>query len=117
MVSARRSWIAWLTSFHLVLRRRSLGASLCIDGPGILGEGERIVWAIAIWYAVLTAIRLARYNVEQHSGRRKTFRGLPSSGAAAALCSWILLLESIRYDIQAGEIFGYSGCVSCLFIH
>ena len=72
-----------------------------LDGPGILGEGERIVWAIAIWYAVLTAIRLARYNVEQHSGATKTFRGLPSPGAASG---------SVFLDIIAGKYsLRYSG--------
>ena len=28
------------------------------------GEGERLIWFLAVWYVVMTAIRLARYNVE-----------------------------------------------------
>jgi CDP-diacylglycerol--serine O-phosphatidyltransferase len=73
-----------------------------LDRPGVWGEGERWVWAIAIWYAVLTAIRLARYNVESQSVATKTFRGLPSPGAAAALCSWIIVISGLRQDLVQG---------------
>lgn len=73
-----------------------------LNRPGVWGEGERWVWAIAITYAVLTAIRLARYNVESQSSATKTFRGLPSPGAAAALCSWIILIGGLRKDLETG---------------
>ena len=30
----------------------------------VWGEGERLIWFLAVWYVVMTAIRLARYTVE-----------------------------------------------------
>jgi len=62
------------------------------DNPTrVWGDGEQLIWLIAVFYAVMTALRLARYNVE-HSNEQATsaFRGLPSPGAAAFLCSWVL---------------------------
>lgn len=68
--------------------------------PWVQGD-ERWIWLIVLMYTVFTAFRLARYNVE--SGRAEhieaeggpvppsnSFRGLPSPGAAAFLCSWVL---------------------------
>lgn len=58
----------------------------------VWGEGETLIWSIAVVYAVFTAIRLARYNVEKDDDAAETeaFIGLPSPGAAAVLCAWIL---------------------------
>jgi len=58
----------------------------------VWGEGETLIWSIAVVYAVFTAIRLARYNVEHDGDESQTqaFIGLPSPGAAAVLCSWVL---------------------------
>ena len=48
------------------------------------------VWFITIAYPIATAIRLARYNVEHSSEATNFFKGLPSPGAAAVLCAWVL---------------------------
>ena len=58
----------------------------------VWGEGETLIWSIAVVYVVFTAIRLARYNVEHGDEESETtaFIGLPSPGAAAILCCWIL---------------------------
>ena len=54
------------------------------------GEGEGWASLVVVMYAVLTAIRLARYNVEHGKGTTKEFKGLPSPGAASFICSWVL---------------------------
>jgi CDP-diacylglycerol--serine O-phosphatidyltransferase len=54
-------------------------------------EGGRFLWFITVFYPVMAAIRLARYNVEHSDGEEggSDFRGLPSPGAAAVLCGLI----------------------------
>ena len=45
------------------------------DQPDIVwGEGERLIWLLTVFYGVLTAIRLARYNVEHSEGETRHFR-------------------------------------------
>jgi len=59
---------------------------------GFIEPGSRILLFITVFYPVMAAIRLARYNVEHSDeGATKAFRGLPSPGAAAIVCAWILL--------------------------
>lgn len=57
----------------------------------VWGEGETLIWSVAVLYAVMTAIRLARYNAEHGDDGEATtaFNGLPSPGAAAVLCAWV----------------------------
>lgn len=76
----------------MLLHRLVLGES------GVWGEGERLIWMVSVLYPVLTAIRLARYNVEHESGPTDVFRGLPSPGAAAVVCSWILLYGFLSWE-------------------
>ncbi len=60
-----------------------------------------IVWAFCAVYIAGAALRLARYNVhamlEKKSGEK--FTGLPSPGAAAAVCSLVIF-----YSMKHGEI-------------
>jgi CDP-diacylglycerol--serine O-phosphatidyltransferase len=81
----------------MLVHRLVLGST---PGP-VWGQGERLIWCIAVGYAVLAAIRLARYNVEAHddyddshadekSTPSKCFKGLPSPGAAGVICAWII---------------------------
>lgn len=55
----------------------------------------RITWLSAAVYLAFAAIRLARYNVEHDKADfdYRTFRGLPSPGAAAMIVSLILFHE------------------------
>ena len=87
----------------MLLHRLVLGHS------GVWGDGERLIWLVSVVYAVFTAIRLARYNVEKDDGPSSMFKGLPSPGAAAVLCSWILL-----YGVLAHEINGVSNFESSI---
>lgn len=71
---------------------------LVLGDSGVWAQGERFIWLVTIVYVVFTAIRLARYNVEIGDGSTTTFKGLPSPGAAAVLCSWILLYGYLCYE-------------------
>ncbi len=58
----------------------------------------RLAWACACVYVVFTAVRLARYNVEHALADfdYRTFRGLPSPGAAGMMCAVILLYDQVE---------------------
>ena len=57
----------------------------------------RATWIAAALYVAFAAIRLARYNVEhaQADFDYRSFRGLPSPGAAAILVAMILLQDQV----------------------
>ena len=57
----------------------------------VVGEGERWIWFLSVFYVVMTGIRLARYNVEHDTETTRFFFGLPSPGAAATLAAWVML--------------------------
>ena len=61
------------------------------------------VWFITIAYPIATAIRLARYNVEHSDEATDYFKGLPSPGAAAVLCAWIITYGAAEFPV--GEIW------------
>jgi len=62
----------------------------------------RFAWVSAAVYVAFTAIRLARFNVEHAKADfdYRTFRGLPSPGAAAVIASLIIF-----QDQEVGEAF------------
>ncbi|NQV31468.1 MAG: phosphatidylcholine/phosphatidylserine synthase [Phycisphaeraceae bacterium] len=71
---------------------------------GLLAESDlpsqpviiRGLWLCALVYVCCTAIRLARFNVENektHSEDHSTFTGLPSPAAAGLVCSLTLVYE------------------------
>jgi CDP-diacylglycerol---serine O-phosphatidyltransferase len=66
--------------------------------PGVFGYGERILWFITVFYPVMASIRLARYNVEHSDEATPYFRGLPSPGAAAVICAWIIF-DHVHHDL------------------
>jgi len=65
----------------------------------------RITWLAAAVYVALAAVRLARYNVEHDKADfdHRTFRGLPSPGAAGLMAALILFHEQAR-PLTAGVI-------------
>ncbi len=70
---------------------------LVLGQPGVFDDGIRILWFLTVFYPVMAAIRLARYNVEHAFGADDKpaatphFRGIPSPGAAGLVCAWIIL--------------------------
>lgn len=80
---------------------------LVLGEPGVFDQGQRILWFITVFFPVMAAIRLARYNVE-HSGPAAPeggtgFRGIPSPGAAAVVCALVLFHQSVT---EAGPWLG-----------
>lgn len=63
---------------------------LVLGQPGVFAYGEKLMWFITVFFAVMAAIRLARYNVEHSDEATPWFRGLPSPGAAALVCGWVM---------------------------
>lgn len=68
---------------------------LVLGQPGVLAYGERLLWLVTVFYAVMAAIRLARYNVEHSDEANPWFRGMPSPGAAALVCAWVMFHQWI----------------------
>ena len=71
------------------------------------GEKEiviRVGGFLAIIYAIMTALRLARFNVYQ-STNREYFTGLPSPAAAATLASFVLFTQFTGMTVSAW-VFG-----------
>jgi len=63
----------------------------------------RFCWIAAAAYLACTALRLARFNVENvhDESAHMGFRGLPSPGAAGALISVVLLNQEVIPNISA----------------
>jgi CDP-diacylglycerol--serine O-phosphatidyltransferase len=66
-----------------------------------------------VFYAVMAAIRLARYNVEHTDEATPYFRGIPSPGAAAVLASWVIFDQEFWHSRLEGN-YQTDGLFSCL---
>ncbi len=68
--------------------------------PSALG---RLAWVCAAVYVAFTAVRLARFNVEHAKADFdfRTFRGLPSPGAAAVIVALILFQDRMGETARA----------------
>ena len=73
--------------------------------PGIPIALSRLNWAIGALYFSCAALRLARFNVSNEHGEQHhfSFLGLPSPGAAGAVCAWIIMQQDLRL---AGTVAG-----------
>jgi CDP-diacylglycerol---serine O-phosphatidyltransferase len=84
---------------------------LVLGEPGVFDHGQRILWFLTVLYPILAAIRLARYNVEHSDEAQPYFRGLPSPGAAALVCSWIILYShqqvwpTLKVGVEGGYVY------------
>lgn len=70
----------------------------------------RAMWVCAAAYCICTAVRLARFNVEhgQADFSHRSFRGLPSPGAAAVPASLITLHEHGGLTIAGVNVLLYA---------
>jgi CDP-diacylglycerol--serine O-phosphatidyltransferase len=84
---------------------------LVLGEPGVFDHGQRLLWFITVFYPVMAAIRLARYNVEHSEEATPYFRGLPSPGAAALVCAWIILHQhqDVLPSLPVGVTYKYTG--------
>ena len=64
---------------------------------------ERVIWCVAAVYVICAALRLARFNVETDpdESAHRSFRGLPSPGAAGAVGAMVLLFANLA-DFDQG---------------
>jgi CDP-diacylglycerol---serine O-phosphatidyltransferase len=88
---------------------------LILGQPGVFDYGERLLWFITVFYPVMASIRLARYNVEHSDEATPYFRGLPSPGAAAVVCAWIIFCHRRHDDLVQWGLLrtsDYSGLVN-----
>jgi CDP-diacylglycerol---serine O-phosphatidyltransferase len=64
----------------------------------------RLLWLIAAAYLCCTALRLARFNVENSPDEtaHQEFKGLPSPAAAGVVAALVLLQSDLYQDFQQG---------------
>lgn len=76
----------------------------------------RVAWIAAAVYVALTAVRLARFNVEHAKADfdHRTFRGFPSPGAAAVMAA--LILVQAQMGVVARSVIVYSMPFIALFL-
>ena len=79
----------------IVLMTRELAGDFIVPSPFSEHAWGRFTWIAAAVYVALAAVRLARFNVEHADvdGDHKSFRGLPSPGAAAVVVALIIVRE------------------------
>jgi CDP-diacylglycerol--serine O-phosphatidyltransferase len=90
---------------------------LVMGESGVFDHGMRILWFLTVFYPVMAAIRLARYNVEHslpgNEGATPHFRGIPSPGAAAVIAGLIILHQNSGPDFGSPlRQQGYTGLES-----
>ncbi len=62
----------------------------------VLMEAEKLGLMVLLIYAVCTALRLARFNVQSGSVEKHEFSGLPSPWAAGLMISPVMLLSELQ---------------------
>jgi CDP-diacylglycerol--serine O-phosphatidyltransferase len=77
---------------------------LILGEPGVFDYGQRMLWFFTVFYPVMASIRLARYNVEASGEAKPYFRGLPSPGAAAIVCAWIIFYHQYHDHLVAWQL-------------
>jgi CDP-diacylglycerol--serine O-phosphatidyltransferase len=89
--------VAPVALFITLMMRPALGADA--SEPDVSRLEFRVGMVCALVYLSCAAIRLARYNAEnvKSEAGQKTFSGLPSPGAAAAVVSLLALHEHLRH--------------------
>ena len=89
---------------------------LVLGTSGVFDHGQRLLWFLTVFYPVMAAIRLARYNVEHSDEATPYFRGIPSPGAAAVVCSLVIFQTQQDWFISpliGGEIkYAYTGLIN-----
>lgn len=82
----------------------------------------KILWATAAIYVCCTALRLARFNAETPGASEedhRSFKGLPSPGAAGAVVSLIVLhqhLLAVRDGVEGSQAFARAAALGIPFV-
>lgn len=83
------------------------GVESSIIGPEADSVFGKLLWAAAAIYVCCAALRLARFNVEtelQPADDKRSFRGLPSPGAAGCVVSLVILHQHLLLVKFAGDV-------------
>lgn len=68
----------------------------------------RLLWVIAVLFALCALLRLARFNVEtEEDDSHAYFSGLPSPAAAATVASFPIAMNGLRQSLGAPGTFGF----------
>jgi len=96
------------TALMIVFMTKRLAADAIVPSPFSDHFWGRFTWLCAAVYVAMAAVRLARFNVEyaEVGYDHRTFRGLPSPGAASILVA-LLLFQDQGGDI-AKTLIGYA---------
>jgi len=80
--------------------------------PALVNFLRRFIWLTAATYVCCSAIRLARFNVEneQDESAHMSFIGLPSPAAAGVIVSLIIFHQDKLPEFAAKSSFGYTVC-------
>jgi CDP-diacylglycerol--serine O-phosphatidyltransferase len=86
---------------------------LVLGTSGVFDHGQRLLWFLTVFYPVMAAIRLARYNVEHSDAATPYFRGIPSPGAAAVVCSLVIFQTQQDWFVSPRicESYAYTGLI------
>jgi len=89
-----------------------------LELAGFAGESlaQRFIWLAAAAYISCTAIRLARFNVEneEDESAHMSFIGLPSPAAAGVIVSLIIFHQETLLELAAKEYWLYLVCESAI---
>lgn len=90
----------------VALMMKTLAADAILPSPISESFFGRLTWLSAALYAAFTAVRLARYNVEHAKADfdHRTFRGMPSPGAACVIAAMILCQDQPDLGIVSRAI-------------
>ena len=62
-----------------------------------LSELGKVGWLSAFWFAMCSALRLARFNANTENTDKKYFKGLSTPLAAACVCSFVWCFADINF--------------------
>lgn len=93
----------------------NLAATAIVPSPIAEHALGRLAWVSAAAYVAMAAIRLARYNVEHARADfdYRTFRGLPSPGAAGLLASLIILQDRVGETARLAFVYAVPVLALC----
>ncbi|HUW20282.1 MAG TPA: CDP-alcohol phosphatidyltransferase family protein [Sedimentisphaerales bacterium] len=84
--------------------------------PGLASLLHRFIWLVAAAYISCTAIRLARFNVEneQDESAHMSFMGLPSPAAAGVIVSLVIFHQETLPELYTKNTQAYEICENAI---
>lgn len=97
----------------------SLGEVIGTASPAFGSLPGKLLWLVAAMYICCTALRLARFNVENapDDSAHLSFSGLPSPAAAGVVASLILLHHDICRELAGSSVSSVAQVASTIIVH